>query len=72
MILTLGLGLYYRVLSFEGTHLIGRVSLLTLIIFGEGVAQACGKITDIVKVGSHAEWSKSTTPLINPAGIRSC
>lgn len=56
--MTLTLSLYYDVLSFHGTHLANRASLLTLIIFGEGVAQACCKITDIVKVDSHLEWIK--------------
>lgn len=59
VILNLGLSVRFKVLSFQGTHLIRRASLLTLIIFGEGVAVACGAITKIVSVG-HSEWSKSS------------
>ncbi|KAH6685690.1 hypothetical protein F5X68DRAFT_276506 [Plectosphaerella plurivora] len=68
ILLTMGLSVYYPVLSFKGTHLLSRISLLTCIIFGEGVAQACGKITDIVSVGSHAEWTGPTIGVVS-AGI---
>lgn len=39
-----GVSMKYRNLSFEGTHLVERMSLLTLIVLGEGaiaVAKAC-------------------------------
>ncbi|KAH7353431.1 hypothetical protein B0T11DRAFT_117630 [Plectosphaerella cucumerina] len=68
ILITMGLSIYYNVLSFRGTHLLSRISLLTLIIFGEGVAQACGKITDIVDVGSHREWTGATVGVV-AAGI---
>lgn len=50
--------MYFSILSFQGTHLVSRISLMTLIIFGEGISLACGKITDIIDVGSHEEWSE--------------
>ena len=55
--LTVGLSVYYRLLTFEGTHLIQRMSLLTLIIFGEGIAVVSKGITEVVDIG-HSEWSK--------------
>jgi low temperature requirement protein LtrA len=42
-----GVSSYWRVISFKGTHLVERMSLLTLIILGEGVmglAERCQKI----------------------------
>ncbi|CZT12132.1 hypothetical protein WAI453_003030 [Rhynchosporium graminicola] len=39
----------WKVLSFKGTHLVQRMSLLTLIILGEGVIVVCKNISKIVK-----------------------
>ena len=39
----------WRVISFKGTHLIERLSLLTLIILGEGIIVVCKAISKIVK-----------------------
>ncbi|KAH6681676.1 bacterial low temperature requirement A protein-domain-containing protein [Halenospora varia] len=49
----------WKVLSFEGSHLVQRMSLLTLIILGEGVIGICKSISTIVE--TEAGW---TTPLI--------
>lgn len=54
---TVGLSLRWKVLSFKGTHLINRMSMLTFIMIGEGVivvATGVGKI--VVNADS---WSKS-------------
>ncbi|ROT40676.1 hypothetical protein SODALDRAFT_330418 [Sodiomyces alkalinus F11] len=63
VLLNLGLSIRFKVLSFQSTHLIRRASLLTLIIFGEGVAVACGAITKIVSVG-HDEWTGGTIGVV--------
>ncbi|KAK4547471.1 hypothetical protein LTR36_001127 [Oleoguttula mirabilis] len=41
----------WRVISFKGTHLVQRMSLLTLIILGEGVMALAEKCQVIVKSG---------------------
>ena len=56
VMLTAGLSLFWDVLSFEGTHLINRMSLLTFIIIGEGIAVVSTYITLIVK--QPEAWSK--------------
>jgi low temperature requirement protein LtrA len=57
---TLGMSYFWKVLSFEGTHLISRMSLLTLIIIGEGIIVVCKNITYIVE--NVNSWS-AYTPL---------
>ncbi|KAH8663550.1 bacterial low temperature requirement A protein-domain-containing protein [Tricladium varicosporioides] len=49
----------WKVLSFEGSHLVQRMSLLTLIILGEGVIGICKSISTIVE--TEAGW---TAPLV--------
>ncbi|EPS41569.1 hypothetical protein H072_4591 [Dactylellina haptotyla CBS 200.50] len=39
--LVLGISLKWKVVSFEGTHLIQRMGLLTLIVMGEGIIGLC-------------------------------
>ncbi|KAF2647659.1 hypothetical protein K491DRAFT_723245 [Lophiostoma macrostomum CBS 122681] len=39
----------WRVISFKGTHMVQRMSLLTLIILGEGIIVICKSISKIVK-----------------------
>ncbi|KAF2491319.1 hypothetical protein BU16DRAFT_425787, partial [Lophium mytilinum] len=48
-LLTTAVSCYWRVISFKGTHLIQRMSLLTLIILGEGIIVICKAISYIVK-----------------------
>lgn len=50
---------YYRVVSFKGTHLVQRMSLLTLIILGEGVMMLAEKATTIVQ-GQIYSFAAST------------
>ncbi|EEY14967.1 conserved hypothetical protein [Verticillium alfalfae VaMs.102] len=63
------LSTFYSILSFQDTHLIRRISLLTLIIFGEGVAIACDSVTSVVESG-HNAWSASRLPRMTPYSIR--
>ncbi|KAF2267613.1 hypothetical protein CC78DRAFT_541554 [Lojkania enalia] len=39
----------YRIISFKGTHFVQRMSLLTLIILGEGIIVICKSISKVVK-----------------------
>lgn len=51
----------FKILSFKGTHLVQRMTLLTLIILGEGIIVVCKSITAIVKnEGSNIAWTPST------------
>lgn len=49
----------YPILSFQGTPIIKRLSLLTLIIFGEGITVACSNITDIIGTDGYEAWCMS-------------
>ncbi|CAN9221974.1 unnamed protein product [Alternaria sp. RS040] len=53
IIFTVGISCIWRVISFKGTHLVQRMSLLTLIILGEGIIVICKAISKIVKNGSQ-------------------
>lgn len=48
-LLTTAVSCRWRVISFKGTHLIERMSLLTLIILGEGIMVVCRAISKIVR-----------------------
>ncbi|KAF2183930.1 hypothetical protein K469DRAFT_689677 [Zopfia rhizophila CBS 207.26] len=48
-ILTVAVSCFFRVISFKGTHMVQRMSLLTLIILGEGIIVICKAISKIVK-----------------------
>ncbi|KAM0581175.1 hypothetical protein ACHAQF_008989 [Verticillium nonalfalfae] len=60
------LSIFYSILSFQDTHLIRRISLLTLIIFGEGVAIACDSVTSVVESG-HNAWTPKTIGVVTAA-----
>ncbi|KAI4624491.1 hypothetical protein J4E83_004166 [Alternaria metachromatica] len=53
IVITVGISCYWRVISFKGTHIVQRMSLLTLIILGEGIIVVCKAISKIVKNGSQ-------------------
>lgn len=55
--LNVAFSLVWNVLSFKGTHLVNRMSLLTLVIIGEGIIVVCTNVTTIVK--NPNSWSKS-------------
>jgi len=48
-LLTVAVSCIFRVISFKGTHMVQRMSLLTLIILGEGIIVVCKAISKIVK-----------------------
>lgn len=51
----------FKVVSFKGTHLVQRMTLLTLIILGEGIIVVCKSITEIVKnEDASIAWSRAT------------
>ncbi|EFY92981.1 hypothetical protein MAC_00764 [Metarhizium acridum CQMa 102] len=65
---SLGLGLYHDVLSFTKTHLMGRLSLLTIIILGDGIVVLAEKVVTIVK--SPEAWSMSSPPCPSRALVK--
>ncbi|KAF2878548.1 hypothetical protein BDV95DRAFT_475710, partial [Massariosphaeria phaeospora] len=48
-IVTVAVSCIWRVISFKGTHMVQRMSLLTLIILGEGIIVVCKSISKIIK-----------------------
>jgi low temperature requirement protein LtrA len=56
IIITVGLSLRWKVLSFKGTHLINRMAMLTFIMLGEGIIVVCLGVGRIVK--NPDAWSK--------------
>jgi low temperature requirement protein LtrA len=46
---TVAVSCRFLVISFKGTHMVQRMSLLTLIILGEGIIVVCKSISKIVK-----------------------
>lgn len=48
-ILTVTVSCVWRIISFKGTHMVQRMSLLTLIVLGEGIIVICKSISKIVK-----------------------
>jgi hypothetical protein len=57
IIITVAISCYWRIISFKGTHIVQRMSLLTLIILGEGIIVICKAISKIVKNGSQFDSS---------------
>jgi low temperature requirement protein LtrA len=50
-LVTIAISSVWRVISFKGTHIEQRMSLLTLIVLGEGIMVICKAISRVVKVG---------------------
>ncbi|KAF2274201.1 uncharacterized protein EI97DRAFT_422655 [Westerdykella ornata] len=48
-LITVSVSCIWRVISFKGTHMVQRMSLLTLIILGEGIIVICKSLSKIVK-----------------------
>lgn len=59
LILTFAIAYIFPVLSFQGTHLMKRIGLLTVIIVGDGIITISKSVVTIVE--SPDAWSK---PLI--------
>jgi hypothetical protein len=55
-VLSFGLGLCFNVLGLEKTHLMNRMSLLTIMILGDGIVVLAEKVVTIVK--SADAWSR--------------
>ena len=54
-IVTVGVSCIWRIVSFKGTHMVQRMSLLTLIILGEGIIVIAKSIAKIIK--NEYDWS---------------
>jgi low temperature requirement protein LtrA len=48
-IVTLAISSKWKFVGFEGTHIMQRMSLLSLIILGEGIIVICKAISKVVK-----------------------
>ncbi|KAK1750424.1 hypothetical protein QBC47DRAFT_310091 [Echria macrotheca] len=56
--IAVGVSYVWKVLSFSGTHLANRVTLLTFILMGEGVVSVC---VSVVRIVSNANsWTSAT------------
>lgn len=60
IVATLVSAIWKQAISFKGTHLVERMSLLTLIILGEGVVSLASKCQQIVKSEGALEFTTST------------
>ncbi|KAK0714478.1 hypothetical protein B0H67DRAFT_489085 [Lasiosphaeris hirsuta] len=58
MVFTVGFSMRWKVLSFYGTHLVNRMSLLTYIFMGEGIITVLSAVTKIVLNANS--WSSAT------------
>lgn len=58
VILTFAIAYIFPVLSFQGTHLMKRMGLLTVIVVGDGIITICRSVVTIVE--SPDSWSKLT------------
>ncbi|KAI5921689.1 hypothetical protein F4810DRAFT_712308 [Camillea tinctor] len=64
-VLQLSVSMFSQVLSFNGTHLTERMTLLTLIILGEGVMVIAENVVTIVK---NNGWTSATIGILT-AGV---
>ncbi|KXT13313.1 hypothetical protein AC579_7227 [Pseudocercospora musae] len=60
IVATLVSAIWKKAISFKGTHLVERMSLLTLIILGEGVVSLASKCQHIVKSEGALKFTPST------------
>ncbi|KAK4160524.1 hypothetical protein QBC43DRAFT_270471 [Cladorrhinum sp. PSN259] len=58
-VLNIGFSLKWKTLSFEGTHLPHRMSLLTYILMGEGILTVLSSVAKVVVNGNA--WTSQTT-----------
>ena len=63
-IITVMVSNFSRVLGFTRTHLMKRMSLLTIMIFGDGIIAVAQDVVIIVKTADA--WSKLFTPALCP------
>lgn len=57
--LTVAVSCHWRIISFKGTHMVQRMSLLTLIILGEGIIVICKSISKVIK--NDYQWTPAVT-----------
>ncbi|KAK0671350.1 hypothetical protein QBC41DRAFT_386473, partial [Cercophora samala] len=57
-IITIVLSLQFQVLSFSGTHIVARMSLLSYIFMGEGIITVLSAVTKVVI--NHNSWTSAT------------
>ncbi|KAF4982410.1 hypothetical protein FZEAL_1928 [Fusarium zealandicum] len=65
VIFTFALAYIYPVLSFQGTHLMKRMGLLTVIILGDGIIVIAQSVVTIVK--STNAWNSQTIGIVTAA-----
>ncbi|KAK4639885.1 hypothetical protein QC761_700940 [Podospora bellae-mahoneyi] len=58
-LITIVLSLKFQVLSFSGTHIVSRMSLLSYIFMGEGIITVLSAVTKVVI--NHNSWTSATT-----------
>ncbi|KAM5348005.1 hypothetical protein ACJ41O_007829 [Fusarium nematophilum] len=63
--LTFAVAYFYPVLSFTGTHLMKRLSLLTVIVLGDGIIIIATSVVTIVK--STDAWTSQTIGIVAAA-----
>lgn len=61
VVAVIGTSSFWRIVSFKKTHLVERMGLLTLIIFGEGIIVMLKGINTVVK---SFGWSKTMVGVI--------
>lgn len=64
VVAVLGTSSTWRIVSFKKTHLVERMGLLTLIIFGEGIIVMLKGINTVVK---SSGWTKTMVGIIAAA-----
>lgn len=64
VVMVIGTSCTWRIVSFKKTHLVERMGLLTLIIFGEGIIVMLKGINTVVK---GFGWSKTMVGVIASA-----
>ncbi|RKL05111.1 hypothetical protein BFJ71_g3350 [Fusarium oxysporum] len=65
LILTFAIAYIYPVLSFQGTHLMKRIGLLTVIIVGDGIITISKSVVTIVE--SPDAWNAQTIGIVTAA-----
>ncbi|KAM4066432.1 Low temperature requirement A [Hirsutella rhossiliensis] len=64
-IITIAISNFYAILNFTKTHIMKRLTLLTVIIIGDGIIQVAREVVTIVK---HPDaWDKATIGLVTAA-----
>ncbi|KAM0225389.1 hypothetical protein ACHAPA_000753 [Fusarium lateritium] len=65
VILTFAIAYIFPVLSFQGTHLMKRMGLLTVIVVGDGIITICRSVVTIVEAPDS--WNSQTIGIVTAA-----